>query len=107
MAKRRVQALKTMGETESVEALIPLFRALPDPRSGRNQLYPLEEVLFVALAGFLSGFNHLTHREEFAVDKLKWFRTMLPYEKGIPSHDTVGRVLGMLCPDALEKTFEQ
>jgi len=78
-----------MGKPESVDALIPLFRKLSDPRSSRNQFYPLEEILFVALAGVLSGFNHIIQMEQFAKDKEDWFRKMLPYENGFPSHDTI------------------
>ena len=29
----------------------------------------------------------------------------MPYENGIPSHHTIGRVLGLLDPDALEEMF--
>jgi len=42
---------------------------------------------------------------DFGNAKLEWLRQFLPYENGIPSHDTLGRVLGMLNPDALEQMF--
>jgi len=29
----------------------------------------------------------------------------MPYENGIPSHDTIGRVLGQIDPDELEAMF--
>lgn len=107
MAGRRAQAIKSMGAPQSADDLVSLFTTLPDPRSERNQDYPLEEVLFLVLAGVLSGFNHMTHIAQFGQDKLDWFRTVLPYQNGVPSHDTIGRVLGMLCPDALELMFER
>ena len=34
-------------------------------------------------------------------------RTVLPFKNGIPSHDTIGRVLGLLDPDALEEMFRR
>ena len=95
-----------MGSPEEANDLIHLFRHLPDPRSSRNQSYPLEEILFLVLAGILSGLNHMTDIAEFGRDKLTWLRTILPYDDGVPSHDTIGRVLGRLCPDALEILFE-
>ena len=96
-----------MSEPVNPDSLFALFTELPDPRSDRNKLYALEEILFVVLAGMLSGMNHLTEIEDFAVEKLDWFRRILPFEFGIPSHDTMGRVLSMLCPDAVELMFEQ
>lgn len=53
----------------------------------------------------MSGVNHLTAIEEFGNAKLEWLRQFLPYDNGVPSHDTLGRVLGRLNPDALEQMF--
>jgi predicted transposase YbfD/YdcC len=105
MARRKPKALKSMGGPEKVETLIALFAELKDPRIDRTKHYPLEEVLFLVLAAVISGVNHLTQIQFFGETKLDWFRTILPYRNGIPSHDTIGRVLGKLDPDALEATF--
>lgn len=105
MARRKPKALKTMGEPEQVETLIALFKELEDPRIDRTKGYPLEEILFLVLAGVVSGVNHLTRIELFGKTKLDWLRTILPYENGVPSHDTIGRVLGLLDPDELEPMF--
>ena len=88
-----------------MESLLALFCALGDPRVDRTKSFSLEEVLFLVLAAVVSGENHLTGIEDFGNYKLDWLRTVLPYENGIPSHDTIGRVLGMLEPDELEKLF--
>lgn len=94
-----------MGEPEQVETLVALFKELPDPRIDRTKGYPLEEILFLVLAAVISGVNHLTRIELFGNTKLDWLRKILPYENGIPSHDTIGRVLGLLNPDQLEAMF--
>jgi len=107
MAKRTPQALKTMGTPENVENLLALFSTIPDPRVDRTKDYPLVEILFLVLAATVSGVNHLTRVQEFGEAKLDWFRTILPYENGVPSHDTIGRVLGLLDPEALEAMFVQ
>lgn len=105
MATRKPKALKTMGEPQGAEALVALFKELDDPRVDRTKDYPLEEILFLVLAAVLSGVNHLTRTELFGKTKLDWLRTILPYKNGIPSHDTIGRVLGQLDPDKLEALF--
>jgi predicted transposase YbfD/YdcC len=85
--------------------LIELFEALPERRVKRTRAYSLAEILFLVVAAAVSGVNTLTGIEDFGQAKLEWFRTILPYKSGIPSHDTIGRVLGMLDPDALQKLF--
>lgn len=105
MARRKPKALKTMGEPEQVETLVALFRELNDPRIDRTKDYPLEEILFLVLAAMVSGVHHLTKIELFGNTKLDWLRTIMPYENGIPSHDTIGRVLGQIDPDELEAMF--
>lgn len=94
-----------MGEPEQVETLVAMFKNLRDPRVDRTKDYPLEEILFLVLAAVVSGVNHLTRIELFGKTKLDWLRTVLPYKNGIPSHDTIGRVLGQIDPDELERAF--
>lgn len=105
MVKRKPKAVKTMGAPENVENLLALFSTIPDPRIERTKDYPLVEILFLVLAATVSGVNHLTRVQEFGEVKIDWLRTVLPYENGTPSHDTIGRVLGLLDPDALEAMF--
>jgi predicted transposase YbfD/YdcC len=105
MAKRKPKAKATMGETQTMESLLALFQMLPDPRVERTKAYPLDEVLFLVLSAVVSGVNFVTEIEEFGNAKLDWFRSILPFENGIPSHDTIGRILGILDPDALELMF--
>lgn len=105
MPTRKALAPKTMGSMDTFDTLIDIFKKMSDPRVARTRAYPLEEILFLVLAAVVSGVNHLTEIELFGEAKLGWFRTILPYENGIPSHDTIGRVLGQLDPDALELTF--
>lgn len=94
-----------MGESETVDSLISLFEAVEDPRVDRTKGYSLAEILFLVLSAVLSGVNHLTEIEKFGQAKIEWLRKFLPYENGIPSHDTIGRVLGLVEPDALERMF--
>lgn len=95
-----------MGEPETVESLLPLFELVEDPRMDRTKGYPLSEILFLVLSAVVSGVNFLTEIEKFGEAKLDWFRKFMPYENGIPSHDTIGRVLGLIDPDALERMFQ-
>jgi len=96
-----------MGEPQSPESLLSLFEELEDPRVERTKSYPLAEILFLVLAATISGVNHIKVMEKFGNAKLDWFHSIMPYENGIPSHHTMGRVRDILDPDALERMFLQ
>lgn len=89
-----------------MESLFHLFSQVADPRVERTKDYPLPEILFLVLSAVVSGVNFLTEIEKFGQLRIDWLRKFLPYKNGIPSHHTLGRVLGLLEPDALERMFQ-
>lgn len=105
MAKRRIPAPESLGPAQLESEILELLSELPDPRQEGKRHYRLDEILFLVIAGVLSGFNDITGIAVFGREKLDWLRGFMPYENGTPSHDTIGRVLGLLCPDALEMMF--
>jgi len=44
--------------------------------------------------------------EEYRRVKERWLRRFLELPNGIPSHDTLGRVFGMLWPGEFERCFQ-
>lgn len=72
------------------------IRNIPDPRQSHKIRYPLPEILFLMVSSVVSG--HLDYEEmlDFGEDHLDWLRQYYPYENGLPSHDTLNRVLGLL-----------
>lgn len=64
------------------------FERVSDPRVNRGENYPLVEMIFVALCGTICGCNSWVDVAEFGECKLSWFRKFLPFERGVPSHDT-------------------
>jgi predicted transposase YbfD/YdcC len=79
------------------------FQDLEDPRVERTRTHPLINIVFVAVCGVLSGANSFAAIHEFAVDRRTWFARDLDLTNGIPSEDTVGRVLARLNPAEFEK----
>jgi predicted transposase YbfD/YdcC len=71
----------------------------------RRKLYPLVEVLFLTVSAVLSGFEDWDEIADFGEEKLDWLRKYLPYENGIPSHDTVNRVVSMIDYRSFELCF--
>ena len=53
----------------------------------------------------LSGADAFVAIEAYGKAKREWLETFLELPKGIPSHDTFGRVFGRLETEELEKSF--
>ncbi len=79
------------------------FEDLQDPRVERTRRHPLINVVFIAVCGVLSGANSIAGIHEFAIDRRSWFSRYLDLSNGIPSEDTLGRVLARLDPGVFEK----
>ena len=101
---------KTAPEVEpdmTPAALMSYFEKVPDPRIARSRLHPLSTILIISLCAVVCGAESFVGIEEFALGKEAWLRTFLDLPNGIPSHDTIGRVLANLNPAALADAFRQ
>lgn len=79
-----------------VERIESHFEKVTDPRVNRGRNYPLIEMVLVALCGAICDCNTWTDVADFGRAKLPWFRKFLPFEIGIPSHDTFTEVFARL-----------
>lgn len=84
-------------------SLLDRFATLKDPRQQAKVLYPLPEILLLLLCATLAGADDLVEIELWGKQHLGFLRRFRPYTHGIPSHDTLGAVVGVLDP-ALFKT---
>jgi predicted transposase YbfD/YdcC len=81
------------------------FAELPDPRSSINRLHLLVDVVVISLCGVLAGADGPEAIEEWAVAQEEWLRQHLELPNGIPSHDTFGRFLERVDPQAFQRCF--
>jgi len=84
----------------------PLFRVfsnLPDPRVKGRCLYPLFNIIFIALCALIAGADGWKAIERFAKSRKYWFSQFIDLENGIPSHFTFARVISRIHPQAIEK----
>ena len=63
------------------------------------------EIVFLSICAVLSGFEDWDEIVDFGEEKLRWLRNYLPYEHGIPSHDTINRVISLIDGRAFEQCF--
>ena len=105
MPKRRATAVATMGPMPDPQAFVEMFASLPDPRVHRTRVHSLESILFLCLCAVVCGANDPVAIARFGNARKEFLGKFVDVTAGIPSHDTIGRVLAKLDPDALEGMF--
>jgi predicted transposase YbfD/YdcC len=83
------------------------FGDLDDPRSAHNTQHPLINIITIAICGVVCGADTWVDIEQFGHAKRTWLATFLDLGKGIPSHDTFGRVFRHLDPEAFQASFRE
>jgi predicted transposase YbfD/YdcC len=83
------------------------FSALPDPRTLRNQLYPLSDLLSTTILAVLCGYEDWEDVSMWTEGQLSWLQPFGICLAGAPSHDTYTRFFRFLDPDSMEKCFIQ
>ena len=83
----------TTGKTVS---LAEAFSVIPDPRIVGRSTHDLVEMLVVAVCATLCGADNFVDIEAWAEERQDWLRQFMKLEHGIASHDTFGRVFGLL-----------
>ena len=86
-------------------SLLEHFSALEDPRQSWKVVYPLPEVLLLVLCATLAGAEDFVEAVRWGRSKLGFLRRFLPFERGVPSHDTLGDVVSALDPALFRAAF--
>lgn len=94
-------------ETGSGLRLADVFVSITDPRQARKVEHDLVELLVVAVNAVLVGADSFVEIELWANEKLDWLRRYLKLEHGIASHDTFGRLFGLIDPQEFEAAFRR
>lgn len=89
----------------SGKTFIDHFSALEDPRQAWKVLYPLPEILLLVLCATLSGAEDFVEIARWGRRKLEFLRRLLPYERGIASHDTLNDVINALPAQLFAECF--
>ncbi|MCL2020627.1 MAG: ISAs1 family transposase [Betaproteobacteria bacterium] len=94
-------------ETEGKLCLADVFVSISDPRQAGKVRHDLVELLVVAVNAVLVGAYTFVEIELWAKEKLDWLRGYLRLKAGIPSHDTFGRLFGLIDPTQFEAAFRR
>jgi predicted transposase YbfD/YdcC len=86
-------------------ALLAHFSALEDPRQAWKVVYPLPEILLIVLCATMAGADDFVEMERWARRKIDFLRRLLPFERGVPAHDTLNDVVNALPAAAFCECF--
>lgn len=81
------------------------FAGVEEPRINRSKVHQLMDILFISVAATIAGADGPTDIADFAEQKLAWCRKFVRLKNGVPSHDTIGRVLSLIKPDQFQTAF--
>lgn len=97
---------KKVSEAE-ISELVEALRSVRDPRVVGRSKHLLIDILVLTVCAILCRAESITEIEEFGHDKFHWLSQYLSLPHGIPSHDTIARVLFLIDPAELEHQFTQ
>ena len=81
------------------------FKDMPDHRQRGKVMYPLEEVLLLALLAVLAGAESFVDIARFGRMKLELLRRFRPFLDGTPSHDHLGDIFAALDAEQFQRCF--
>jgi predicted transposase YbfD/YdcC len=93
-------------ETE-VESILDYFSALEDPRSAINRKHLLGDLIVICICAVIAGADGPKAIGKWAQSNEAWLLKYLELPHGIPSHDTIGRLLALLKPAAFQICFQK
>jgi len=86
-------------------SLFDHFASLEDPRVDRTKLHALLDIVTLTICGVLCGADGWDDIHFYACALESWYRTFLPLTNGIPSSDTIRRVISAIHPDQFHRCF--
>lgn len=98
---------KDAAEIVTVESILAEFSELKDPRSSTNRVHLLGDIIVISIMAVIAGAEGPEAIGVWAKSNEPWLRERLSLPAGIPSHDTIGRVLMALKPSAFQNCFER
>ena len=80
---------------------VTITKRLNDTRVSYKIKHNMSDIVIITLLGILANANTWNEIHCFAVSHETWLKTFLELPSGIPSHDTIQRVIAIINPTAL------
>src|SRR5208283_3027291 len=105
---QKVPRRARMGKvnTDDVVSILEFFKGCEDPRSTVNRVHLLGDLIVICVLAVIAGADGPLAIGVWAESHKEWLQLRLSLPGGIPSHDTLGRLLASLKPQAFQRCFE-
>ena len=101
----KLAAQKAAEAFDTIVDFLESFEELDDPRQRGKVLYPLDEVLLLALLGVIAGCESWVEIARYGEKKLGLLRRFRPFKDETPSHDQLGDIFAVLDAEQFQKCF--
>lgn len=88
-----------------VDVFHDCFDQVDDPRVAGRTTHPLNSILLLIVAAVISDADGPEEIECFGKEKIGWLSKFADFSRGIPSHDTIGRILAIVKPDQFQRAL--
>lgn len=89
----------------STEAFSKHFSDIQDPRQTAKISYPLFDVLFLSVCSVICGAEGWEEIQDFGEANLDWLQEKGLFIDGLPTHDTIARIVSRLDPNSFRRCF--
>lgn len=96
----------TTKTIDDIDGILEHFEELDDPRSTINRRHLLGDLIVICIMAVISGCDGPLAIGTWAQTNEQWLKKRLSLPHGIPSHDTIGRLLCALTPSAFQACFQ-
>lgn len=81
---------------EDQKTFFQIFENLEDPRDNRGKIYPLIDILILALYGVLTGFSDFTNMSYYLKKRESELSEEFGLSEGVPSHDVFSDIFKVI-----------
>jgi predicted transposase YbfD/YdcC len=89
----------------NIDAFSLHFEELNDPRQSAKISYPLFDVIFLTICATITGSEGWEDIEDFGEIHLEWLQSKGLFQRGLPVHDTIARIISRLAPAEFQRCF--
>jgi hypothetical protein len=87
------------------QTFLELLSEIQDFRKGNAIQYRLQDILLTGTLAIICNMDTYTEMEMFVKHERAYLEPFCDFSRGVPSHDTFGKVFSRLDADALSEKF--
>ena len=88
-----------------MQELLDWLEYIEDDRQQRKVRHTLKDILVIVLFATLANADDWVEMALFAESYQDYLRKYIELKNGIPSHDTIRRVMGMISPEIIQQLY--